>query len=128
MTDQPDDGRAEITKVRADIQQRIDRGQELHRLLLANLTCAAQFLESCRQAMKRLDFTQATIDAQASEDHRLIAQRIAVEIRKLNAEIDLERQLLRYLRTTNQQQPPRPAGSHPACVPALAGRPTRHRN
>ena len=42
---------------------RIDRGQELHRLLVDNLACAAQFLESCRQAMKRLDFTQATIDA-----------------------------------------------------------------
>jgi hypothetical protein len=91
---------------------------------VANLTCAAQFLESCRQAMKRLDFTQATIDAHASEDHRLIAQRLAVEIRKLNAEIDLERQLLRYLRTTHQQ-PPRPASGQPASVPALTGRPAR---
>jgi hypothetical protein len=127
MTDQPDDGGAEITRVRGDIQQRIDRSQELNRLLVDNLICAAQFLESCRQAMKRLDFTQATIDAHASEDHRLIAQRLAVEIRKLNAEIDLERQLLRYMRTTNHQQPPRPAGGNPVRLAALAGRPARHR-
>jgi hypothetical protein len=126
MTDHQDPGRAEITRIRADIQQRIDRGQELNRLLVDNLTSAAQFLDSCRQAMKRLDFSQATIDAQASEDHRLIAQRLAVEIRKLNAEIDLERQLLRYPRTTNQH-PPRSADGQPAPVPALAGRPVRHR-
>jgi DNA polymerase III epsilon subunit-like protein len=118
MTDQPDHDAAEITRIRTDIQARIDRGQELHRLLVDNLACAAQFLESCRQAMKRLDFTQATIDAHISEDHRLIAHRLAVEIRRLNTEIDLERQYLRYLRTTNhQQRPPRPA------APA---RPARH--
>ena len=119
MTDHPDDASGELTRIRADIQQRIDRGQELNRLLVDNLTCAAQFLESCRQAMKRLDFTPAAIEAQASEDHRLIAQRLAVEIRKLTAEIDLERQVLRFMRTTTHRQP-RPA-------PAAAARPMRQR-
>jgi hypothetical protein len=119
MTDQPDDGPAEMTRIRADIQQRIERGQELNRQLVDNLACAAQFLESCRQAMKRLDFTQATIDAHICEDHRLIAQRLAVEIRRLNTEIDLERQYLRYLRT---------AGNHQCPRPALAGRPAQHAN
>ena len=113
MNDQLDHDAAEITRIRADIQTRIDRGQELHRLLVDNLACAAQFLESCRQATKRLDFTQATIDAHISEDHRLIAHRLAVEIRRLNTEIDLERQYLRYLRTTHHQQRPPAPGRPP---------------
>jgi hypothetical protein len=126
----PDGTEAELARVRADIDQRIQRGQALSRALVDNLAYAAQFLESCRKALKRLDFTQAAIDAHASEDHRLIAQRLAVEIRKLNAEIDLERHVLRLMRTNRPQQLARSAASSTArgssTAPAPAGRLADH--
>jgi hypothetical protein len=59
---------------------------------------AAEFLEACRKSMKRLDFTQAALNAEAADEHRHLAHRAAIQIRVINAHLDLERRVLNMKR------------------------------
>jgi hypothetical protein len=87
-----------LAEVRERIHRESDRRERLARSVHDNLRMAADFLEACRHSMKRLDFAQASLDAEAADDHRHLAQQAAIEIRFISAQLDLERRVLNMMR------------------------------